>query len=605
MHLKIGFEQFAFVCFLSVSHKPCAKIASTPFFLLTNDSFCGILYDELLLESGVIFLDYNKLAQLLFANIDKTPDYYEQMFPERNLPEGAKVTRFAPSPTGFLHIGGLFAALISERMAHQSGGKFILRIEDTDKKREVENGVSKIIEGLNSFGIKIDEGFVNFDTQSGEYGPYKQSERAEIYQCFAKALVQKGMAYPCFCTEEEISAIREKQEEKKLLPGYYGEFAACRNLSYEQIEKNISEGKPYVIRLKSPGSEDKRISFKDGIRGKIEMPENIVDVVILKSDGIPTYHFAHVVDDHLMRTTNVIRGDEWISSVPIHVQMFSMLGLKPPKYAHIAPIMKEDDGGKRKISKRKDPEAAVSWYIDEGYPVDGVMEYLLNLANYNFEDFRRANKNAPWTDFKLEMNKMSNSGALFDLVKLNDICKNKIGSYTAETVYTLATEWAKVYDKELFELLTRNKDYSVAMFNFDRNPDKPRKDIGKWSEVKQAFSFMFDELFDGKYEEVPNVSKEDAKQILVLYPEMYDEAQDNNEWFNTLKDLAEKIGFAREVKEYKKNPDAFKGHVGDVSSVIRVAVTGRTKSPDLYSIIKTMGKERVSKRILMAKGELN
>lgn len=542
-------------------------------------------------------MDYNKLAQLLFPDIDKAPEYYDEKFPKRDLPEGAKITRFAPSPTGFLHIGGLFAALISERIAHQSGGKFILRIEDTDKKREVENGVAKIIEGLKAFGIKIDEGFVDFDTETGDYGPYKQSQRAKIYQCFAKSLVEKGMAYPCFCSEETLAKIREEQEEKKLLPGYYGAHALCRNLSYEEIESNIKEGKPYVLRLKSPGSEERRISFKDGIRGKIELPENIVDVVILKSDKIPTYHFAHVVDDYLMGTTNVIRGDEWISSVPIHIQMFSMLGLKPPKYAHIAPIMKEDEGGKRKISKRKDPEAAVTWYSEEGYPVDGVIEYLLNLANYTFEDFRRANKNAPWTEFKLEMNKMSNSGALFDLVKLNDICKNKIASYTAEKVYDLAAEWAKEYDSELYTLLTRDKDYSVQMFGFDRNPDKPRKDIGKWSEVREAFSFMFDELFEHRYDSIDDISEADRKEILKAYIDMYDETADNSAWFDTLKDLSEKLGFAREVKEYKKNPDSFKGHVGNVSNVVRVAVTGRTKSPDLYSIMKTLGKDRVTERI--------
>jgi len=542
-------------------------------------------------------MDYNKLAQLLFPDIDKAPEYYNEKFPKRDLAEDAKITRFAPSPTGFLHIGGLFAALISERIAHQSGGKFILRIEDTDKKREVENGVDKIIEGLKAFGIKIDEGFVDFDTETGDYGPYKQSERAKIYQCFAKSLVEKGMAYPCFCSEDALSKIREEQEEKKALPGYYGDYALCRNLSYEEIENNIKEGKPYVLRLKSQGSEERRISFKDGIRGKIELPENIVDVVILKSDKIPTYHFAHVVDDYLMGTTNVIRGDEWISSVPIHVQMFAMLGLKPPKYAHIAPIMKEDEGGKRKISKRKDPEAAVTWYSEEGYPVDGVIEYLLNLANYTFEDFRRANKNAPWTEFKLEMNKMSNSGALFDLVKLNDICKNKIASYTAEKVYELATEWAKTYDSELYTLLTKDKDYSVAMFNFDRNPEKPRKDIGKWSEVRNAFSFMFDELFENKYDVIEDISKEDQNEILKSYIDMYDENEDNSAWFDTLKDLSEKHGFAREVKEYKQNPDAFKGHVGNVSNIVRVAVTGRTKSPDLYSIMKALGKERVTNRI--------
>ena len=552
----------------------------------------------------MILVDYIKLGNLLFPTIDKTPEDYESIYPKRELGEEAKVTRFAPSPTGFLHIGGLFAALISERTAHQSGGKFILRIEDTDKKREVDDGVSKIIEGLKSFGIQIDEGFVDFDKEEGAYGPYKQSQRKEIYQAFAKSLVQKGLAYPCFCSEETLAKIREEQEKDKILPGYHGKHAYCRDLSYEEIEKNIKEGKSYVLRLKSPGSEDKRITFKDGIRGKIELPENIVDVVILKSDGIPTYHFAHVVDDHLMRTTNVIRGDEWISSVPIHIQMFSLLGLKAPKYAHIAPIMKEDEGGKRKISKRKDPEAAVTWYSDEGYPVDGVIEYLLNLANYTFEDFRRANKNAHWTEFKLEMNKMSNSGALFDLVKLNDICKNKIASYTADKVYDLALKWADVYDKELYDLLARDREFGVAMFNFDRNPDKPRKDIGKWSEVREAFSFMFDELFKAEYDEIPNVSKEDIAGILETYADTYTEYPDNNEWFNSLKDVAEKHGFAREVKEYKANPDAFKGHVGDVSNIIRVAITGRTKSPDLYSIMKTLGKDKVLNRISLYKGAM-
>lgn len=542
-------------------------------------------------------MDYNKLSELLFGHITKTPADYELLYPKRQLKEDAKVTRFAPSPTGFLHIGGLFAALISERVAHQSDGVFILRIEDTDKKREVADGVTKILEGLLGFGIKIDEGFVDFDTQRGDYGPYMQSQRAEIYQAFAKKLVSEGKAYPCFCSEDELNATREIQEKEKLLPGYWGKFAKCRDLSYEEIENKIKNGEKYVLRLKSCGAEDKKIAFKDGIRGKIEMPENIVDVVVLKSDGIPTYHFAHVVDDYLMGTTNVIRGDEWISSIPIHLQMFYMLGIKPPKYAHIAPIMKEDEGGKRKISKRKDPEAAVTYYDEEGYPADGVIEYLLNLANYTFEDFRKANKTAHWSEFKLEMSKMSNSGGLFDLVKLSDVCKNKIASYTAEKVYDLASEWARKYDKELYKLLTRDKDFSVAMFDFDRNPDKPRKDIAKWSEVKGAFAFMFDELFDGKYAAIENVSNEDAIKMLKLYKTMYDENADNGRWFDTMKDLAEKVGFAREVKEFKQNPDSYPGHVGDVSNVIRVAITGRTKSPDLCSIMKTLGREKVIERI--------
>ncbi|MBQ6895541.1 MAG: glutamate--tRNA ligase [Clostridia bacterium] len=545
-------------------------------------------------------MDYNKLSELLFPNISKTPADYEAIYPRRELNQEQKVTRFAPSPTGFLHIGGLFAALISERIAHQSGGKFILRIEDTDKKREVDDGVTKILEGLLGFGVKIDEGFVDFDKQEGSYGPYMQSQRAEIYQSFAKALVKEGKAYPCFCSEEDLTATREIQEKEKLLPGYWGKFAKCRELSFEEIEAKINAGEKFVLRLKSCGSEERKVSFKDGIKGKIEMPENIVDVVVLKSDGIPTYHFAHVVDDYLMGTTNVIRGDEWISSIPIHLQMFYMMGIKPPKYAHIAPIMKEDEGGKRKISKRKDPEAAVTYYDEEGYPTDGVIEYLLNLANYTFEDFRKANKTAHWSEFKLEMNKMSTSGGLFDLVKLNDVCKNKVASYTAEKVYDLATAWAEKYDKELFELLTRDKAFSVAMFNFDRNPDKPRKDIGKWSEVRYAFSFMFDETFDGKYAEVENVSKEDAKKILEIYLDMYDENADNTQWFETMKDLAENVGFAREVKEYKKNPESFPGHVGDVSNIVRVAITGRTKSPDLCSIMKLLGKDRVTDRIKRA-----
>lgn len=542
-------------------------------------------------------MNYEKLAELILPEIDKTIEDYEVMYPKRELNEGAAVTRFAPSPTGFLHIGGLFSALISERTAHQSGGKFILRIEDTDKKREVENGVEKILEGLYEFGVKIDEGVIGENEETGAYGPYTQSKRAHIYGAFAKELVKKGLAYPCFCSEEEISQIREKQEQQKLLPGYYGEFAKCRNLSYEQIEENIKKGMPFVLRLKSPGSQDKKISFKDSIRGKIEMPENIVDVVVLKSDKIPTYHFAHVVDDYLMGTTHVIRGDEWISSVPIHLQLFYCLGIKPPKFAHIAPIMKEDGGGKRKISKRKDPEAAVSFYTEEGFPVDGVMEYLLNLANYTFEDFKRANKNAHWTDFKLEMSKMSNSGGLFDMVKLTDICKNIIATMTAEQVYENAVSWAKMFDDEMYQLLSRDKEYSVSIFGFDRNPEKPRKDIAKWSQVRESFSYMFDEIRESGFEYPENINKADMKEICEKYKEIYNPNDDKDTWFNKFKDMADEIGFAREVKEYKANPENYKGHVGDISSVIRVAVTGRMKSPDLHGVLKTLGKERVLKRI--------
>ena len=542
-------------------------------------------------------MNLHDLAELLFPHITKTPEDYFEMYPKRNLKEGAKVTRFAPSPTGFLHIGGLFAALISERMAHQSEGVFMLRIEDTDKKREVEDGVTGIIEGLNAFGIYPDEGFVAKDRQVGEYGPYLQSARAEIYQTFVKSLVLKGLAYPCFCTEDEIAEIREEQEKEKELPGYYGKYAKCRELSFEQIKQNIENGMPYVMRLKSPGDPDKRITFKDGIRGNIEMPENIVDIVILKTDGIPTYHFAHAVDDTLMGTTHVIRGDEWISSVPIHLQLFYCLGFKPPKFAHIAPIMKTDGDGKRKLSKRKDPEASVSYYSSEGYPKDGVMEYLMNLANSTFEDFRKQNPKKDWREFPLQMNKMSISGSLFDLVKMNDICKNLIGGKTAEWVYENASEWAKEYDEELYALLSADKEYAIKLFSFDRNPEKPRKDLGKWSEVRDTFSYMFDSLFNPEYEMLENISGEDMKKIATLYADRFDETLDKTAWFDDLKDLAEQIGFAREVKEYKQNPDMYAGHVGDVSSVIRVAVTGRTKSPDLHGILCALGKAEVKRRI--------
>lgn len=542
-------------------------------------------------------MNYNELAQLLFPHITKTTADYFELYPKRDLPEGAKVTRFAPSPTGFLHIGGLYAALISERMAHQSGGVFILRIEDTDKKREVEDGVSGIINGLKYFGVMPDEGFVAKDEQKGAYGTYLQSERGEIYQTFAKDLVEKGLAYPCFCTEEEISAIRAEQEEKKDLPGYHTTYAKCRNLTFEQIKEKVEAGIPYVLRLKSPGSPDKKITYKDLIRGNIEIAENIVDVVILKTDGIPTYHFAHAVDDTLMGTTHVIRGDEWISSVPIHLQLFYCMGLKAPKYAHIAPIMKEEDGGKRKLSKRKDPEASVSFYGEQGYPKEGVMEYLMNLANSNFEDFRKQNPKADWRAFELNLNKMSKSGCLFDLVKLHDICKNTVARWTAEQVTESVLEWAKENDAEFFALMNRDTEYTTKLFAFDRNPEKPRKDIGKWSEVKDTFSYMFDELYQPEYELPENLQKEDMKAVAEYYKTFFDENADKQAWFDGLKDVAEQFGFAREVKEYKQNPDGFKGHVGDISSIIRVAVTGRMKSPDLHGILTALGKDRVCERL--------
>ena len=544
--------------------------------------------------------DCNKLADLLFPNITGTVAQLEEQYPERNLPEGARVTRFAPSPTGYLHIGGLFGALVDVLTAKATKGVSYLRIEDTDKKREIDDGVSAIINGFNSFGIDFDEGVAGFNEEKGAYGPYTQSKRAEIYQTVAKELVQKGLAYPCFCTAEELSAIREEQEKgDALIWGYFGKWAKCRDLSFEEIEANIKAGKPYVLRFRSDGQEDKRIFFDDIIRGKIEMPENIIDEVLLKSDGIPTYHFAHACDDHFMRTTHVIRGEEWISSVPKHIALFKACGFKVPKYAHTPQVMKidEEDGTKRKLSKRKDPEAAVSYFVEQGFPKESLIEYLLTLLNSNFEDWRRANPKADAFSFPFNLKKMSPSGCLFDLVKLNDVSKNVISVMDADTVYTRVAQWAKEYDADFYIEFTKNPEFSRNMVNIDRESSKPRKDIAKWSEVKEYFAYMFDSYFKPDFDLPENINKEDAKAILLKYIEIYDENDDKDLWFGKIKDMCEPLGFTPNVKEYKKNPEDFKGHVGDVSTVIRLAVTGRKNTPDLCSIMKLLGKDTVSARI--------
>lgn len=542
-------------------------------------------------------MDFEKLANLLFPEELKTPEYYEERYPERDLPEGARVIRFAPSPTGYLHIGGLFAAFVSKRTAEASNGVFFLRIEDTDKKREVEDGVTGIVDGLKNFGIDVEEGVVGFGLETGNYGPYTQSQRKDIYHTFAKELVKKDLAYPCFCTAEELDELRAKQEAEGVNPGYYGKYAVCRNLSYEEIEENIKAGKPYVLRLKSPGREDGKIVFDDFIKGKIEMPENITDVVILKTDGIPTYHFAHCVDDHLMRTTHVVRGDEWISSVPTHIQLFKCCGFKVPKYAHIAPIMKLDDGNKRKLSKRKDPEAAVSYYFEEGYPKESVLEYLLTLANSNFEDWRRANKDAKLKDFPFNLKKMSVSGALFDLAKLNDVSKNVISVMDAETVYERTANWAKLYNPDFYDLLTVDAERSKKILNIDRDTPKPRKDIAKWSDVPGYVEYFYDGLYTPNFELPENIDKSDAVNVLKEYLDIYNPQDDKDTWFSRIKEMCEPLGFTPNVKEYKKNPDAFKGHVGDVSTIIRLAVTGRTNTPDLHAILGILGYDTVKSRI--------
>ena len=544
-------------------------------------------------------MERKDLADLIFPNA-KEISYYEEKYPERNLPEGAIVTRFAPSPTGFVHIGGLYQGLIARKLANQTGGVFFLRIEDTDQKREVENGIVGIVESLKEFGFEPDEGMISENEGKGNYGPYKQSQRKEIYQAYAKYLIEQGKAYPCFCTPEEVEEIRAKQEAAKIRPGYYGVWAKCRNVTIEEAIERIKNGEKYIIRFKSPGREDRKIKHHDVIKGNVDFPENDQDIVIIKADGLPTYHFAHAVDDHLMHTTHVIRGDEWLSSVPLHLQLFHELGFKAPKYAHIAPIMKNDEGNKRKLSKRKDPEAAVSYYAEEGIPEKAVKEYLLNIANSNFENWRRANPDKSMDEFELQLNKMSVSGALFDMVKLLDVSKTIISKMTAEEVYENAMNWAEKYNGELEKLL-ENKEYALKVFGIERGNKKPRKDISKWSEVKENISYMYNEEFEKDTSDYPYQvinEKEDVEKILNLYIEKYyNENDDKQTWFDKIKELAGELGYAKEVKEFKANPGMYKAHVGDVSTVLRVALTKRTNTPDMYEIMKVLGKEQIKERL--------
>ena len=552
-------------------------------------------------------MDYKELANLIFPDA-KPISYYEEKYPERKLEEGAIVTRFAPSPTGVMHIGGLYQGLIAKKLAEQTQGVFFLRIEDTDQKREVENGIKGIVESLKDFDIEPDEGMTSETEEKGEYGPYKQSLRKEIYQAYAKYLIEQGKAYPCFCSQEELNQIREKQEAAKIRPGYYGIWAKCRGLTVEEMAKKIEAGDDYIIRLKSPGREDRKIKHKDVIKGNVEFPENDQDVVIIKADGLPTYHFAHAVDDHLMHTTHVIRGDEWLSSVPLHLQLFQVLGFKAPKYAHIAPIMKNEDGNKRKLSKRKDPEAAVSYYAEQGIPKEAVKEYLLNIANSTFENWRRANPDKKIEEFDLQLNKMSVSGALFDMVKLLDVSKIVISKMSADDVYSSSLDWAKKQDEELANLLENQKEYSLKVFGIERGNKKPRKDISKWSDVKENISYMYDELFEkdnSEYQYQVINDKDDIRRILDLYVSKYYNFEDDKQtWFDKIKELAGEMGYAKEVKEFKANPGVYKAHVGDVSTVLRVALTKRTNTPDMYEIMQVLGKDVIESRFEIAKENL-
>ncbi len=543
-------------------------------------------------------MDYKDLAELIFPDA-KDASFYEEKYPRRNLKEGAVVTRYAPSPTGFVHIGGIFQCIIAKLVSKKTDGVFFLRIEDTDQKREIENGVTDIVSSLKSFGIDIDEGMISQSDEIGNYGPYKQSLRKDIYQSYAKKLIAEGKAYPSFETQEQLEELRKRQEDVKVRTGYYGVWATGRNITVEEAIKKIKNGEDYIIRLKSPGNEEKKIKHHDVIKGNIDFPENDQDIIIIKSDGLPTYHFAHAVDDHLMGTTMVIRGEEWLSSVPLHLQLFYMLGFKAPKYAHIPTIMKMDGTSKRKLSKRKDPEAAVGYYKKQGIPKEAVIEYLVNIANSNFEIWRKQNPDKPIDEFDFKINKMGVSGALFDMVKMLDVSKNVISRYSAQKLYDNVFAWAKEYDNELAKMM-EDKEYTLAVLGIERGNVKPRKDISKWADVKDSIIYMYEDKFynEEEYNFGKVSDKGEISKILKLYIEKYyNESDDKQTWFDKMKDLAEEVGYAREVKEYKKEPEKWPGHVGDISTVLRVALTKRQNTPDLYEIMQVLGKDIVVKRL--------
>ena len=544
-------------------------------------------------------MDNQKLADLLYPDT-KPMSYWFEHYPERHLPPCAQVTRFAPSPTGFLHIGGVFMAMIASTIARQTKGICMLRIEDTDQNREIKGGIDAIINGINNFGVHFDEGKLSLDSEIGKYGPYVQSKRTEIYRSFAREMVLRGKAYPCFCTAKDLENMRSLQEKNKQNPGYYGEYAKCRNLSYEQIAQNLKDGKSWVLRFRCPYTIDDKMQTYDIVRGDRYIPCNYNDVVIMKSDGTPPYNFAHVVDDTLMHTTMVVRGDEWLSSLTEHLQLFEALGLTPPQYAHTSTIQKIDlvSGERRKISKRKDPDANVEFFVRLGYPVAAVKDYLMTLANSNFEDFRLANPKVPMTDFVFDIKKINTSGALFDIVKLNDVSKNTISTYTATKVFNLAHDWASKYEAELMATMDKDPAYYTAILNIDRDVPKPRKDISHWAELKSTYNYMFDDTFDTNSVAFPEkFTKQQIDYVLKNYTKYYNPADDQSAWFERIKDLAQDMGFAREVKDYKKDPQKYPGHCGDVSTILRVALTGRTMSPNLYDICKLLGKERIQKRL--------
>lgn len=546
-------------------------------------------------------MDHEKISELLFPDVEKTPEEYEAMYPPRNLPPEAKVTRLGPSPTGFIHLGNLFGAFADERLAHQSGGIFYLRIEDTDDKRYVDGALELIISSLRFFGISFDEGAAA-GGETGDYGSYTQSLRGPIYRCFAKKLVAEGKAYPCFLTEEEISSIRAEQEASKLTPGIYGKWALCRDLSFEEVKSRVDKGQPYVIRLRSDGDmslpedEIRRFEIEDAIRGTINMPCNDQDTVILKTNGIPTYHFAHVVDDHLMRTTHVVRGAEWLPSLPIHIELFEKLGWEPPVYCHTAQLMKlDEDGNKRKLSKRKDPELSLDYYRRLGYHPAAVREYLLTLLNSNFEEWRLANPDADTDEFEFTTEKMSNSGALFDLNKLNDVSKEVLLRIDAGALFEFLKEWSEEFRPDL-AFVFEDREYLVKILDIGRSGQKPRKDHIFASQIIENTGYFFDSMF--KIEDpLPDEAAADASVILSRYLDTYCHDDDQETWFSKIRTIASDLGYAAKPKDYKKHPEEYKGHVGHVSTVIRIALMGRSQSPDVWEIQQILGEDRTRGRI--------
>ena len=547
--------------------------------------------------------DNKLLADLIFPNVKETIQDLEKRYPARELKEGAMVTRFAPSPTGFLHSGSLYTTLLNWRLAKQSDGIFYIRLEDTDQKREIEGSGKELLDQLKVFGIAPDEGYLG-DKEEGQYGPYIQSKRADIYDVVIKHLIEIGRAYPCFCSADDVEETRRKQERNKIRPGYYGRFASCRKMSPEEAIERIKNGESYVLRFKSMGNESDKVTVYDEIKGKLELTENDLDIVIRKSDGLPTYHLAHVVDDHFMHTTHVIRGEEWLPSLPIHVELFNTLGFELPKYAHVASVMKidEENGTRRKLSKRKDKEAAVSYFLDQGYPKGGFIEYLLTLINSNYEGWRDENPDVDKYDFKVTFEKMGVDGALFDTLKIDNICKDRLSRMNKEEISKEALKWANEYDEEFASLINRDYDYFKEIMNIEREIEKPRKDYTRYGDIKNTILFFYDDEYEKLINNSelpfnPNISNEDTITVLKTFIERNRLDLNEQDWFANLKEIGASCGFASNNKEYKANKEAYKGHVGDVAQIIRIALTSKAQSPNLYNILQILGKDRYESRI--------